>query len=234
MISQMVVFIPAAVVFAASPGAGNILAMRNGARYGARAAILGFAGRFASFLILFLAVAIGLGTIIAASATALTVIKWCGVTYLVWLGVQTLWAHRRPVSSAPSTTSISGGDPTVATGAPSPVDDEARATTERTSVARVARQEFLTSITNPKALLLVSAFLPQFVSPNVAAPLQLAVLGGIYIALEFVAACGWARLGHVLSSDRLTAAARRRFGQLTGVLMLVTAGWLASFSARAA
>jgi len=223
MTSVLAVFLPVAVLFALSPGAGNFLAMRNGARYGTRLAIFGFVGRFASFVLLFLAVAVGLGAIIAASETALTVIKWCGVTYLVWLGAQSLWNHRqRPVSTTPDA-AVAGQS--AASGAPA---------SGSVPVSRVARQEFLTSITNPKALLLVSAFIPQFVVPGSNAVFQLAVLGALYIALEFAAACGWARLGHALSGDRFTAAARRRFGQLTGVLMIGTGGWLATFSARSA
>ena len=226
MTSALAVFVPAAAVFAMSPGAGNFLAMRNGARYGTRAAVLGFSGRFASFVLLFLAVAIGLGAIIAASETALTAIKWCGVTYLVWLGLQTLWTHRRrPGPSLTDETLLGAEAPPGWTPAP-PV--------EAVPLRRVAHQEFLTSITNPKALLLVSAFLPQFVIPGSSALIQLIVLGGLYIALEFVAACGWARLGRALSSDRLTASLRRRFGQLTGTLMIGTGGWLATFSARSA
>ncbi|HEY4008204.1 MAG TPA: LysE family translocator [Pseudonocardia sp.] len=217
----LAVFLPVALAFALSPGAGNFLAMRNGARFGARVAILGFAGRFVSFLLLLVAVVGGLGAIIVASSTALTVIKWCGASYLVFLGLQSLWAHRHRRSPEPEPESGAGGaaaEP-AATGA---------------GLRQAVRQEFLISITNPKALLLFTAFLPQFVLPGAAAPPQLALLGGIYIGLEFVAACGWARLGHVMSGDRVTVAVRRRFGQFTGVVLLGTGAWLASFSARTA
>jgi threonine/homoserine/homoserine lactone efflux protein len=170
MTSALTMFLPAAVLFAVSPGAGNFLAMRNGARYGTRVAICGFAGRFVSFLVLFLAVALGLGAIIAASEIALTIIKWCGVTYLVWLGVQALWTNRRghadddtssPRHSAEHARSAKGNDP----GPPG-------------RMWPVARQEFLTSITNPKALLLISAFLPQSVVPGSRSQRSAAADGG--------------------------------------------------------
>src|SRR5690242_11146040 len=87
---QWVVFLPAAVLVAASPGANNLLALTNGMRGGLAPAVAALAGRLAAFVIMILLVAAGLGALLAASEVAFTAIKWAGVAYLLWLGVR-LW-----------------------------------------------------------------------------------------------------------------------------------------------
>ena len=231
MINFAGVFLPAAILFACSPGAGNLLALRNGARYGTRLAILGFSGRFLSFLILFATLAIGLAAVIASSPIALTIIKWCGVAYLVWLGAQTLWLHRNRSQAAVANlgqSHLTDAQPPRAVSTPLPCSSPPSAALGLTTVAR---QEFLTSITNPKAILLVTAFLPQFVVPGTSAMVQLFSYGAVYITLEFTASCVYARVGAAISGSHLTARARQRFGQFTGLLMLGTGAWLATFSA---
>ncbi|MFF1570072.1 LysE family translocator [Streptomyces sp. NPDC058293] len=94
---------------------------------------------------------------------------------------------------------------------------------------RLARQEFLVAASNPKALILFTVFLPQFLArgaKDVAVPLLL--LGAAYIAVEFVCACGYATLGSRLRSMGVTRQARRILNGLTGVAMPGLAGWLAT------
>jgi threonine/homoserine/homoserine lactone efflux protein len=69
------VFLPAAVLVAASPGANNFLALANGMRSGLVPAVVALAGRFNAFALLILLVVVGLGAVLAASETAFTAIK---------------------------------------------------------------------------------------------------------------------------------------------------------------
>lgn len=64
---QLLAFIPAALVVAASPGANNLLALRNGLRSGVRAAATALVGRFVAFAIMLTLVVAGLGTVLAQS-----------------------------------------------------------------------------------------------------------------------------------------------------------------------
>ncbi|MFI5673168.1 LysE family translocator [Streptomyces cellulosae] len=159
-----------------------------------------------------IAVAAGLGTVLATSEVAFHVIKWCGVAYLGVLGARTVLTAVRGESVR-----------------------EVRAGSDHTSeVARVspwrlARQEFLVAATNPKALILFTVFLPQFLPPRSSdATLPLLVLGAAYIAIEFGCAGAYAGLGSRLQSIGLTRRARRRLDALTGLAMLALAGWLAT------
>ena len=82
--------------------------------------------------------------------------------------------------------------------------------------------------TNPKALLLFAAFLPQFLDRAAGAvPLQLITLGIAYVTVEFLAAMVYAGLGGVLMSFDVTARTLRLLDRATGVTMVALAGWLA-------
>ncbi|MYR35015.1 LysE family transporter [Nocardiopsis alba] len=103
----------------------------------------------------------------------------------------------------------------------SPVSPETR-----DSRWHLTRQEFLVAMTNPKALLLFTALLPQFADHGArAVPLQLVALGLAYIAVEFAAALVYAGIGGRPGSASLTARAHRLFDRATGPTMITLAGW---------
>jgi threonine/homoserine/homoserine lactone efflux protein len=71
------------------------------------------------------------------------------------------------------------------------------------------RREFLTLLGNPKAYLLLAAFLPQFVEPGAGLGRQLLLLGGLYIAIETAAALAWVTFGAALGAGAITLQRRR-------------------------
>jgi threonine/homoserine/homoserine lactone efflux protein len=201
---EWLAFLPAAAVLAATPGANQVLSLRNGLRAGAVPAIAALAGRFSAFLLMVVAVAVGLGAVLATSSLLLGILKWCGVAYLTWLGLRT-WLRR-------------GGDATATRAPPTPA-----------GTWRLTRQEFGVAAANPKALLLFTVFLPQFLPAGAAHPgPSLLLLGVAYIGVEFCFACGYALLGARIGSPGLSARLSRRFDALTGGAMLALAAWLAT------
>ncbi|WP_406494558.1 LysE family translocator [Streptomyces sp. NBC_01604] len=100
-------FVPSALLLAATPGANQLLALRNGLRHGLASAVSASLGRFAAFALMVIAVAAGLGAVLTESAVAFDVIKWCGVAYLGWLGARTLLAAVRGKASR----AAAGGEP---------------------------------------------------------------------------------------------------------------------------
>ncbi|KAA6213127.1 LysE family translocator [Streptomyces albofaciens JCM 4342] len=207
-------FFPAAVLLAATPGANQLLALRNGLRHGPRAAVGASLGRFGAFALMAAAVAAGLGALLTASEAAFTVVKWSGVAYLAWLGVRTVATAGGP-ADAKGRRSRSGG--AAPDGRPA------------LSTRRLARQEFVVAAANPKALILFTVFLPQFLSRDAAhVVLPLCALGAAYIAVEFCCACGYAALGGRLKALGATRRVRRRLDAATGAAMLGLAGWLAT------
>nr|WP_154741824.1 LysE family translocator [Pseudomonas karstica] len=123
----------------AIPGPTVLLALHNGSRHGLKAALWGMAGAVLADALLVIAVACGLGLLLAASEGLFQGLKWIGSAYLIWLGWQML---RSPQMALP--TVGEGEEP----GA---------------HLAGIFTRSFLVAISNPKALLFMSAFLPQFV-----------------------------------------------------------------------
>ena len=98
---------------------------------------------------------------------------------------------------------------------------------EAPEVSTLMRREFLTLMGNPKAYLLLTAFLPQFV--NDAAPLmpQLFALGALYLLVEGVAALLWVTAGTLVGAHALTPLRRRIINRASAGLMGAAAFFLA-------
>ena len=197
---QLSIFLPAALVVAISPGANNILSLSHGASAGFYPAVFSLIGRFSAFSLMLLLVSAGLGEIMTTSHAVFVTIKWIGVCYLAYIGFS-MWFSK------------SRYDPT---GTPRGLDN-----------ISLAREEFSVAMTNPKAVLLFTAFLPQFVSPDRSCFLQLLALGGIYIAIEFLAACVYAASGSMFRIPIPSRARSRIVNRVGGAMMLGAAAGLA-------
>jgi threonine/homoserine/homoserine lactone efflux protein len=170
-------------------------------------AVVALGGRFAAFSVMILVAILGLGAVLAASEIAFRVIKWAGVAYLAWLGLR-LWRS----DDLPA---------------------EADASPDSAASSRLAAREFWVALTNPKAVLLFTAFLPQFVDRARPLAAQFVPLGTAYMAVEFVAASGYAFAGSRIKALRLGRRGARRVNRITGSMMLAAAGWLAGWLATA-
>ncbi len=199
------VFAPACLLINLAPGPNNMLAMTNGLQVGLRGAVLAGAGRLAAFAVMILLAAVGLGAVLAASETAFQVIKWAGAAYLVYLGIQ-LW-RRREEGAAPD-----GAAPAVRLGV-------------------LARREFLVAIGNPKAILVFTAFFPQFLDPGRTAWPQFAVMGATFLAMEILALSGYALSGRQASQFGRSARGRQLLSRISGSA-LIGAGLMLAASRR--
>lgn len=171
--SDLTLFAFALVAFIgiATPGPTVLLALTNGSRHGVKKATAGMAGAVLSDFVLIGAVALGLGTLLAASEFWFTVVKWMGAAYLAFLGVMLL---------------RSKGTLDVAAGTP-----DASASTSRA----IFLKSFLVAVTNPKGYLFFSAFLPQFIDPGLPQTPQYAVLAFVFASIDFLVMFGYALVG---------------------------------------
>ena len=144
-----------------------------------------------------LAVAAGLGALVVRSQPLFEVIRWAGVGYLAYLGVQAL---RSAVAGRYAA-------------------DELAADTGTAQRLAGWRQGFLSNITNPKVLVFYLAVLPQFLTPDSGVPtlvllaLTHAVLGLLYLLLLVA---GMHRARAVLDRRRV----RRALDAVTGTVLL--------------
>ena len=173
-IPVLILFMLTSFVAIATPGPTVLLALSNGARFGTRVALFGLLGAMLSDLILIGAVSLGLGAILVASETAFQILKWIGVVYLLYLGIQLL----RTKLESPQDV-LQGFSPTTS------------------DPYRVFFKCLLVALTNPKGYLFFSAILPQFVNPQ--AP-QLSQY--ILLALTFTLIDGLVMLAYASSGAR--------------------------------
>lgn len=146
-------FIPAALALNLTPGADMMFCLGQGLRSGPKAAMAANFGIAVGGLAQVTLAGLGLGALVQTHPWAFDVIRWGGVAYLLVLAVQTL-------RTVPATASQ-----TVATAA-----------------GTVFRQALLVNLLNPKVILFILAFLPQFVDPSRPVLPQFLTLGIVFAA----------------------------------------------------
>lgn len=97
--STWLAFFAASWAISISPGAGAVAAMSAGLNHGFRRGYITTIGLVLGIWTQILVVGVGLGAVVAASSSAFLVIKWAGVAYLVWLGVQQWRAPAVPLAA---------------------------------------------------------------------------------------------------------------------------------------
>ncbi len=198
-IHDLGLFIVSGILFNLAPGPDVLYVVGRSARHGARGGVVAALGIGTGCFVHILAAAVGLSAMLAASATAFTVIKFVGAAYLVYTGLRMC---------------LASGD------AGEPAADAGPA---RASHRGVFVQGFLTNALNPKVALFFLAFLPQFIdtsSPDKAwafATLGL-ILDGTGTACNMLLALATARLA--AGFDR-GGRARRAFSRGAGALFVL-------------
>ncbi len=182
------VYLLAAIGLSLSPGPNGLLALTHGALHGPRRAIYTIVGGSVGFVALIALSMFGIGALLQASLAWLTVLKWLGGAYLVWLGAQ-VW--RSP-----------------------PIGVELVATAAPRAAASLFRQGALSALTNPKGILFFAAFLPQFIDPARSLFVQFAIMAGTFAGIELATELLIAHLAHRISP--WIARVGRRFNQACG------------------
>jgi threonine/homoserine/homoserine lactone efflux protein len=156
---SLATFIAAASLLTITPGLDTALVLRTAASGNAgRAALAGLGIAVGCFCWAIL-VALGLGTLLAASQLAYTILRWTGAAYLVWTGYKMLRSPRQSVAA--------GGSRTHET---------------RTAFGTGA----LTNLLNPKVGVFYVSFLPQFVPDGVSVAPYILLLGAIHALLGLI------------------------------------------------
>jgi threonine/homoserine/homoserine lactone efflux protein len=165
------------------------------------AAVIG--GQFGVYVQV-IAVALGIGALVQRSVAVFTIIKLAGAAYLIFLGVQAI-RHRRSLAAV--------------------LDGPAR----QASTSRMMRDGFIVGLTNPKAIVFFAAVLPQFINRTAGhVPVQLLVLGGLFVAIALVSDSMWAVLAGTVRS--WFAESPRRLTLVGGTSGLVMIGIGASLA----
>lgn len=206
--SHLLEFTAAALAIIIVPGPSVLFAIARGIAWGRVVALLSVLGNGMGIFVLAAIVAVGLGPLLARSATFTEAVEVAGGAYLLWLGAHALAARRAHAASLQ------------------------RQEATRPRRLQVIRQGFVVGLLNPKALVFFIAVFPHFVdrsSGNVT--VQLLMLGAIFAVLAVLSDSLWG-YGAGAARDRLRSSPRFLEGLRTvggtvmlglGTLIIVTA-----------
>lgn len=190
-------FVVAAFVMVVVPGPTVLFTIGRAMALGRLGGFLSILGTALGSILLVVAVALGVGTVVAQSIVLFTIVKVLGAGYLVFLGVQAI-RHRKDAAAT-----VTG-----------PV--------ARRSGVRLLGEGFVVGVTNPKSIAFFLAILPQFVDLHAGSvPMQLFVLGTIVVAIGVACDAIWVLLASA-AREWFGRSPRRieAMGATGGVLMI--------------
>jgi homoserine/homoserine lactone efflux protein len=198
--SILAAFVAACILLAVTPGPNMSLIIANTTAHGLKGGLWTLAGSTTGFSILVAIAALGMTSVMVLMSEWFDVIRWIGAAYLVYLGARQLYA------------AVYGGE---------------RSLVRLPSGSALYVNGLVVSLSNPKVLLFLGAFLPQFVDPASPPGAQLAVL-----AVTFVITLVAVDLSYtlVLARARRTFSARhaRFLDGAAGALLLAGGAILAT------
>lgn len=200
-LSTWLLYVAAVFVLTVTPGPSVLMCVSTSVNLGARKAFVTSLGSTTAIVGLMALSALGLGTLLAASETWFTALKWAGAAYLAYLGVRALLAPGADIR-------VQGG--AVAGG------------------RRLFAQGFLVGLSNPKALLFFGALFPQFLNPAAPQVPQFLVLGATFVFFELGWLMVYALTASRAQGWLQQPQRARQFNRLTGAVFLLAAGLLAT------
>jgi homoserine/homoserine lactone efflux protein len=185
-------YLAAWTLVALSPGPAVFFSMSQAARHGTHGAIAGTAGILLGHVVCFTFVAFGLAAVLAKMSGAMTVIRIVGALYLMYLGVRMILSKTQAVP------------------------DVTAAALKPPAKGNILLQGLLVQLTNPKNLMFVLAFLPQFISPDRPLLPQLAIMLTVTVLIDGAFLLGYAQIAmrgvRALKGSRVITWLERAFG----------------------
>jgi len=197
-VTTLLPYVLACFLFSIIPGPSVTVVVANSLTRGTKAGVLTLLGTEIAMLSMVFVVALGLQAVMSVVANAFTVIKLVGAAYLIWIGFKMF---------------RSSGHLDLEAGSKQPL-------------ARYLWQGAMVNWANPKTLLFLGAFLPQFVDMSRPVFSQIMILGLIVMAVatltDLVYAVLAGRMRHLLTAARV-----RLMNRVSGTILMVGGVWLA-------
>lgn len=183
-------FVMATTIILVIPGPTIILVVSQAVAHGRKSVVPLVVGVLLGDFTAMTLSLLGLGAVMAASASLFTLFKWAGAVYLIYLGIR-LW-KLDPGTSADQ--------------------NEKSSQTGRS----LLKSSFVVTALNPKSIAFFVAFLPQFIDPLRSAFTQMSLLGGTFLLLATINAAFYALFAGQLSEYMRQTAIRRWFNRCGG------------------
>ncbi|WP_202307010.1 homoserine/homoserine lactone efflux protein [Dryocola clanedunensis] len=189
------------IILSLSPGSGAINTMSTAMSHGYRGAAASIAGLQTGLAIHIVLVGVGLGALFSRSLMAFEVLKWAGVAYLIWLGIQQWRA-----AGAIDLNTLAASQPR----------------------SRLFKRAVFVNLTNPKSIVFLAALFPQFIAPHQPQAIQYAILGVTTVVVDIIVMIGYAtlakRIAGWIKGPRQMKALNRVFGSLFMLVGALLAG----------
>lgn len=165
-LSVFLAFVLATGLMIALPGPSVVLTVAHSVSFGWRRALATVAGETAGIAVQLAVASIGLASLLRAVASSFAWIRWAGAAYLAYVAVR-LWFDARSVTEWEASSG---------------------------SNANLFVQGLVITVPNPKSLLFIAAFLPQFIDADRGLAAQLAIIIPTFLAITFTVTSLWACL----------------------------------------
>ena len=206
--STWLTFFAASWAISISPGAGAVAAMSAGLNHGFRRGYFTVFGLVLGIWTQLLVIGLGLGALVAASASAFLVVKWAGVAYLVWLGIAQWRAPAVPLTQRTLETS------------------------QVTRRAMIFRAWTINAV-NPKGTVFMLAVVPQFLVLSEPLLPQYLLIGATLSFTDFVVMAGYTALAAKVLKALKEASHVRAMNRVFGAFFVLAGTLLALFKRSA-
>ncbi len=201
-------FFAASWAISISPGAGAVAAMSAGLNHGFRRGYFTVFGLVLGIWTQLLVIGLGLGALVAASASAFLVVKWAGVVYLVWLGIAQWRAPAVPLAQ------------------------RALETAQVTRRAMIFRAWTINAV-NPKGTVFMLAVVPQFLVLSEPLLPQYLLIGATLSFTDFVVMAGYTALAAKVLTALKEVSHVRAMNRVFGAFFVLAGTLLALFKRSA-
>lgn len=195
------IFVPACIGMNFFPGPNNLLALVHATKAGTWMAVIAGLARLPVMVVMLVLLALGLELLMQRSAEVLFYVRWLGALYLIWMGWQAWQSAKQSI--------------------------EFESTQDR-SVTAMAWREGIVASTNPKLILIFTAFFPQFLVVGESPTEQIFWMGLTFILIEVGAIAVYALGGHGLKTWLSGDKGNRILKRGTGVALWGAAGLVLS------
>lgn len=196
------IFLVTTVMLILVPGPAAITVAAQGASNNSKKAFMGVMGVASADVIFFALSATGVASLILASNLLFSVIKWFGVSYLLYLGITALFSKSGAI--------------------------KINVKTKESSRKKLFSQGLVVQLANPKALMYFSALLPQFIDPSEPILFQMVIMGASCLLADILVYSLFSLLGEKLAKQQLKTWIVTAINKAAGITLVSTGIRMAS------
>lgn len=192
-------FVISTTIMIALPGPSVLLTVAHSISFGWKHGIATVAGATMGIAVQLFVAAIGLASLLNVVAEAFDWLRWAGAAYLIYLGIKQWRSVRQPLAF------------------------DASAVNKK----NVFAQGLMTTILNPKSLIFIAAFLPQFIDAARPLAIQFIYIVPTFLVITFTVTSVWALMAGKLREFLKSQRALKSVARTSGGLMIIAGVGLA-------